>query len=280
MKQSNIWGALVPHSPTLLEDEMNTNDSSIIKALRNLGNRLRIRGINVIIAATAHWQTEGNFFIDNSPVHNTLNDYFGFTKDADYDAVGHPEIARYIQEAGNRNLIFPKFRKYGIDHAITIPLHFMFPEYDIPVIPISVSGTSICAFRWGRTIGSVLKELDIKALFMASGSLTHNPYYFTKGEFNQEHALFDRKVLDFISNGKGMDLLKIDPRLIKEAQPEGGFRDLFMLMGAMGSQSYGKIKAYERLPGVGMSVVEFEETNYNDKDNELLMFNKPSGILH
>lgn len=278
--QSNIYGALVPHAPTLLEDELDNNNSSVITALKNMGKKMTTWGVDVIIAATTHWQTERKFFIDNSPSHHTVMDYFGFRKEIEYDVAGYPELARLIQEAGNNNLIFPEFQKHGVDHAITIPLHFMFPERSVPVIPLSISGTPLCAFRWGRTIGNVLREWGGKVLFMASGSLPHNLSFYSSGKMQPEQEVFDRKVLELLSAGKGMNILEIDSKLIHTAKPEGAFRDLFMLMGVMGSQSRGQIQAYEKLPGVGMGVIEFSELGYNAKDEKLLEINNHNGILH
>lgn len=126
----------------------------------------------------------------------------------------------------------------------------------------------------------MLKDLSARTLFLASGSLAHNLSYFTSDNLVPENEVFDQKILGFISKGKGMDILEIDSRLTEIAQSEGGFRDLFMLMGAMGSQAPGKIKAYEKLPGVDMGVVEFTELKYSDKDEELLRLGKPCGILH
>ena len=273
---SNIQGMIVPHAPTLLENEMDHKSSSVITALQNSGKRLEEWGVEVVVAVTTHWQTKENFSIDNSSFHKTVMDYYGFRKEIEYDVAGHPALAELLRKAGEKNLIFPSILKRGVDHAITIPLHFMFPDKNIPVIPLSVSGSPLCAFRWGRTLGSALRKWGGKVLFLASGSLSHDLSCFISGKILGEHEQFDRQVLELLSKGKGMDVLNLDKELIKIAKPEGGFRDLCMLLGVMGSQTCGHIQAYEKLPGVGLGVIEFKDLGHSDQDEELL---KSYGII-
>lgn len=277
---SNIHGIIVPHAPTLLEDEMDQKSSSVITALQDIGTNMKEWGVEVVVAATTHWQTKEKFFIDNSSFHKTVMDYYGFRTSTEYDVAGQPELAELLLKAGEKNLIFPSPQKHGIDHAISIPLHFMFPEKNIPVIPLSVAGSPLCAFRWGRTLGTTLRNWGGKVLFLASGSLSHDLSYFMSGKMLGEHEKFDRQVLGLLAEGKGMDVLKIDQQLIKEAKPEGDFHDLCMLLGVMGSQTLGQVKAYEKLPGVGLGVVEFTDAGYNEQDEELFKYYQQNGINH
>ena len=278
--EANIHGIIVPHAPTLLEDEMDQKTSSVITALQDAGKRMEEWGVEVVVVATTHWQTQERFFIDNSPFHKTVMDYYGFRREIEYDVSGQPELAKLLLKAGEKNLIFPSALKHGIDHAIAIPLHFMFPDKEIPVIPLSVSGSPLCAFRWGRTLGSTLRNWGGKVLFLASGSLSHDLSCFMNGRMLEEHEKFDRQVLKLLSQGNGMDVLTIDKKLIQDAQPEGAFRDLCMLLGVMGSQIRGHVQAYEKLPGVGLGVVEFKDSGYNEQDDELLKYYKQHGMMH
>ncbi|AIF53336.1 hypothetical protein [Pelosinus sp. UFO1] len=277
---SNIHGIIVPHAPTLLEDEMDHPSSPVIKALQESGKRMQDWGVEAVVAVTTHWQTNDKFFIDNSSLHETVMDYYGFRPKIEYDVLGHPKLANLLLQAGEKNLIFPNSSKHGADHAIAIPLHFMFPEKNIPVIPLSVSGSLLCAFRWGRTLGHTLRNWGGKVLFLISGSLSHDLTCFMNGKMRLEHETFDRRVLKLLSEGKGMDVLKIDQELMEIAKPEGNFRDLFMLLGVMGSETPGHIRAYEKLPGVGMGIVEFLDSGYNEKDEDFLKYCQPSGMIH
>lgn len=277
---SNIHGIIVPHAPTLLEDELDEKSSAVLTALRDVGARMEEWGVEAVVAATTHWQTKENFFIDNSPLHKNVMDYYGFRREIEYDVAGQPELAEKLRKAGEENLVFPRMQKHGIDHGIAIPLHFMFPKRNIPVIPLSVGGSHLCAFRWGRTLGAALRSWGGKALFLASGSLSHDLGYFMSGKRLGKHVEFDQQVLELLAEGKGMDVLKIEEQLIKEGKPEGDFHDLCMLLGVMGSQTRGQVKAYENLPGVGLGVVEFKDAGYNEQDEELLKYYQQHGMKH
>jgi 3,4-dihydroxyphenylacetate 2,3-dioxygenase len=278
--ESNIHGIIVPHAPTLLADEMDYQSSSVITALQDSGKRMKEWGVEVVVAVTTHWQTKDKFFIDNSSLHETVMDYYGRRRKIEYDVFGHSELADLLLQAGEKNLIFPSIRKHGADHAIAIPLHFMFPEKNIPVIPLSISGSMLCAFRWGRTLGNTLRNWGGKVLFLASGSLSHDITCFMSNRMLVEHEKFDRQVLKLLSEGRGMDVLEIDQKLMEIAKPEGNFRDLFMLLGVMGSQTPGHIRAYEKLPGIGMGIIEFTDSGYNEKDDDLLEYYQPVGMIH
>ena len=51
--------------------------------------------------------------------------------------------------------------------------------------------------------------------------------------------------------------LYIPAGLVHAAKPEGGFRDLMMLLGVMGANTTGRQLAYEQTAGVGLGVVAF-----------------------
>jgi aromatic ring-opening dioxygenase catalytic subunit (LigB family) len=279
--ESNIHGIIVPHAPTLLAEKIDDQSSSVIAALQDCGKRMKEWGVEVVVAVTTHWQTEDKFFIDNSSLHETLMEYSNCETKFAYDVFGHPELAELLLRAGEKNLIFPSIRKHGTDHAIAIPLHFMFPEKNIPVIPLSVSGSMLCSFRWGRTLRNTLRKWGGKVLFLASGSLFHDFNCFMSGKMLMEHEKLDWQVLKLLSEGKGMDILGIDQELMGIAKLEGDFRDLFMLLGVMGSQTQGKIRAYEKLPGVGLGIIEFADSSDDGgMDKAFLKLAPHFGILH
>ena len=277
---SNIHGLLVPHSPTLLEDELMNTPSPIIEALQQKGRRLKDWDIGAVIAVSTHWQTHENFHVDASPFHSTITDYYGFRKEIEYDVAGLPDLARILISGGQKSLLPVSERRRGVDHAVTIPLYFMFPEKNIPVIPLSVSGSPLCAFRWGRQLGKELRSWNRNVLFMASGSLSHDLSAFMRGSTAADYETFDRRLLQLLSEGNGMDVLNLDPKLIDRSKPEGGFRDLMMLLGVMGSQTRGNVLAYQALPGVGLGVVEFQDAESYPLDEVLLENEAFSAATH
>ena len=275
--ESNLHGIMVPHVPTLLEYGMDNKPSAVVSEMREFGRRMKAWGVTAVVVATTHWRTGDRFLIDDAPLHRTMTTYAGFRQQVEYDCPGQPELAGILRQAGERNLVFTGVERHGADHAVTVPLHFMFPDRDVPVVPLSIAGTPLGAFRWGRTLGRAIRRWGGKVLFVASGSLSHDlDCFFVTGRVLPGYEEFDRQMLGLLAEGKGMDAPGIKPELIGLAKPEGGFRDLFMLLGVLGSRARGVVRAYEKLPGVGMAVVEFADCR--ESDDEWLV--EHDGLVH
>ncbi len=247
---------IAPHAPTMLEAEMDGILSPVNESLKQTGKELMDKGIDVVIAASTHWITD-DFKVDASPFHRTVYDYYGFRTSLEYDVPGHPELADLVLKTGESEFAYPRTGKRGADHAVTIPMHFLFPEKNVPVVPVSVGGTPEEALLRGRVIRRAAEKSGLNVLFMASGSLSHDLEFFTTGRHDSAHQLFDRTVMHFLEQGKGMSLTDMDENLLMTGKPEGWFRDLFMLLGFMGTGTRGHVQAYETLPGVGLAVLRF-----------------------
>lgn len=52
-----------------------------------------------------------------------------------------------------------------------------------------------------------------------------------------------------------------------------------MLLSVMGSKTRGQVKAYEKLFGVGLGVVEFTDTGYSEEEEELVKYYQQHGYL-
>ncbi|EHQ05281.1 dioxygenase family protein [Leptonema illini] len=264
--EGQIYGLIAPHAPTLLEDEQDGRSGAVIQALRSLGHFFLEEEIDVVVAASTHWLAD-EMLVDGSAHHRTIHDYYGFRVQLQYDAPGHADLAAAIVEEANRMLLFPSLKRHGVDHAVTIPMHFLFPDKSMPVVPVSVGGCRVEAFRRGRAIAEAVRKSGLRVLFLASGSLSHDLQAYLDHDFDPEHERFDRHVLDLLERGRGMEMDSIEPALINRAMPEGWFRDLYMLLGAMGSRATARVMAYERLPGVGLGVACFERSASTEQDD-------------
>ena len=129
-----------------------------------------------IVIVSAHWHTE-HPTVGLASQFETIHDFSGFPEalySLRYPASGCPEAAnevvRCLTEAG-----FPVAtdRQRGLDHGAWIPLRLMFPDADVPVIPLSMQGHlgSQHHFDLGRALAPLA---DKGFLILASGNLTHN----------------------------------------------------------------------------------------------------------
>ena len=129
-----------------------------------------------IIVVSAHWETEIPT-LGTAENLETIYDFWGFPAplyDIRYPAHGSPSIAEEVrcllQKSGFESRLD---RTRGLDHGAWIPLRQMFPEADIPVIPLSIlRGLGPEAhFRLGQALAPLLEQ---GILLLASGNLTHN----------------------------------------------------------------------------------------------------------
>ena len=109
--------------------------------------------------------------------HTTVHDFSGFPEPLyrlRYDAPGAPELAprvtALLQAAGlpvHSNL------EPGLDHGIWAPLRFVWPDADIPVLPLAFppDWSPAKLFALGQALAPLADE---GVLVLGSGSLTHN----------------------------------------------------------------------------------------------------------
>lgn len=89
-------------------------------------------------------------------------------------------LARHIQAYAVRSgFDVGMSQEFEVDHPVTVPLHFLTPEMDVPIVPVFVSGlmppipTSQRCYAFGATIRAALASLPARrAVAVASGSFS------------------------------------------------------------------------------------------------------------
>jgi 4,5-DOPA dioxygenase extradiol len=129
-----------------------------------------------ILMVSAHWDTPFPA-VSEARRLETIHDFAGFP-DAlyrmRYEPPGDPQLARRTEELlgaiGQRPAVDPE---RGIDHGGWVPLRWMYPDADIPVMPLSIQ--SELGARHHLEIGRALAPLrEEGVLVIASGGIVHN----------------------------------------------------------------------------------------------------------
>lgn len=137
-----------------------------------------------LIIVSAHWDTAVPM-VGYAERPETIHDFWGFPEalySLRYPATGCREAADELVGALRAaGLPVEKDARRGLDHGAWLPLRQMFPDADIPVVPLSIqsAGGPSQAFA----LGQALAGLSARGfLVVASGNLTHN-----LGDFQRAH---------------------------------------------------------------------------------------------
>lgn len=149
-------------------------DSPAGRFLDGLGNTLQRP--KAIVVASAHFIADRPT-VGAAALPATVHDFGGFPAqlyDIEYPALGEPGLAEAIAQRLSDAGLRPEFRaSHGLDHGVWAPLLRMYPQADIPVVPLSVNPMAAAThhFDVGRALASLRHE---GVLVIGSGGFVHN----------------------------------------------------------------------------------------------------------
>lgn len=141
------------------------------------GQQLRrqhdLRGVVIM---SPHWMT-ARLAITSHPSPATWHDFGGFPEPLyalQYPAPGSPALAQTVQQAlASHGLEAELDPERPFDHGAWMPLRFLLPDADVPVIQLSLPMTQGPAAIYA--LGHALQGLRRQGvLLVGSGSMTHN----------------------------------------------------------------------------------------------------------
>lgn len=210
------------------------------KQLAELGRELPKP--DAIVVLSPHWMTRGEVSVTASTAPKTIHDFGGFPDalyQLQYPAPGAPALAEHIvgllQGAGWKSRLDPV---RGLDHGAWVPLLYLAPEADVPVVQVSMPSTLDTRQAW--KLGEALKPLrEMNVLIVASGSLTHNLYEFrgnaTHGaDYVKQFAAWTAQALHDKNTAQLMDFHTYAPAAERAHPTDEHFLPLFIAMGAAG----------------------------------------------
>ncbi|MHB0980943.1 MAG: AmmeMemoRadiSam system protein A [Thermoleophilia bacterium] len=183
---------------------------------------------------------------------------------ADGDPALAREIVRRSEEAGVPVHALYEKREAELDHGTLVPLWFLTAALPrkARVLVLSFSYLDREAHLvFGRAVGEALRADRRRAVFVASGDLSHRLLPGAPAGYAPAAADFDRMVADAFAAGDLGALADIPRDLVREAG-ECGLRSLFVLSGVLENVSWRpRLLSYEGPFGVGymVGVVDIED---------------------
>ncbi len=181
-------------SPMLILEDVPARD--FLRALPQ-----RVGTPKAIVAISGH-DIARSPSIGASATHEAVHDFYGFPQalyELRYQPPGDPALARdalaRITAAG---IAATLHEEPGIDHGIWAPLKLAFPEANVPVVPLALSGSMEAGLH--IAMGRALAPLrDDGVLVMGSGSFTHNLREMSRGDAASETPPYVREFGEWIA---------------------------------------------------------------------------------
>lgn len=129
-----------------------------------------------VLVISPHWETE-LATVGTASQLTTIHDFGGFDPalyDLQYPASGSPQGAQEVVAAlSAAGLPVTTDAERGLDHGAWVPLRYLFPAAEVPVVPLSIQhhGGPGHAFRVGQALAPLTER---GWLIVASGNITHN----------------------------------------------------------------------------------------------------------
>ena len=224
----------------------------------------------IIVVANDHLD---GLFLDNMPAFSVvtgpqaLGPYWYESEIMNlpsYDVKIAQESAHSMLRSGREEgIYFSQLNDFKIDHAFTLPLSFVRPEADIPIVPIVTNtfGYPLVPtkhwFQLGKFIAGEVASwpAHLRVAVVASFNLTVEVGGPKAGKYNME---FTRWLVERMSAGNCDELVSTltVPRLIREGNSTSEFLNYISLLGIVEDRKPNFIE-HKPVPGVGMCPVAF-----------------------
>jgi len=175
------------------------------------------------------------------------------------------ELGRFLVSEGLENGVdFASSADLGLDHAEVVPLSYLTPRWDIPIVPIVVNAFAppMPSLKRCMQVGAFVSEVierwpeQKRVAVIGTGGLSH---WVGLPETGRVNAEFDRWFMDCLVGGRGAEVITKYQRA-EELEKEAGnggqeVRDWLAVAGAMPAHLKPRVLSYEPIPGCGIGVM-------------------------
>ena len=225
----------------------------------------------VVVIAAEHF---ANFFMNNMPSFaiGMADHYDGPIEDPGWLGIdrvrvpGHRDLSqRLITNVMNTSDV-AYAEEWRFDHGIMVPLHFLTPNYDVPVIPVNVNcqGPPLAplhrAWAFGESLRAAADAVPERIAVVGTGGISHWPATPDSGKINEP---WDREFLDRWARNDRDALLDYDDLSVYADAGQGGFEiRTFITVSAAADGAPGTVRFYAPVPifAVGCTIATYDVT--------------------
>jgi 2,3-dihydroxyphenylpropionate 1,2-dioxygenase len=222
----------------------------------------------LIVMAAEHF---ANFFMNNMPAFciGIGERYSGPIEDPEWLRIpktkvpGAPDLGRRLTREIMQTVDVAYAEEWKFDHGIMVPLHFLTPKYDLPIIPVNINcqGPPLTplhrAWAFGEAIRRACDSVPEKIALVGTGGISHWPATPDSGKINEA---WDREFLDRLMRNDKQALLDYTDEETYRDGGQGGFEIRTYIAAAAAAAGKGDLQFYTpELPifAVGCTVARF-----------------------
>ena len=257
---SLVFAGICSHAPGIV-GRAAMADAALREPLYAAYRRLReqlvaARPDALLVVAAEHF---ANFFMNNMPSFaiGMADTYTGPIEDPGWLRIertripGNAALSLALIGEVMQTVDVAFAEEWKFDHGIMVPLHFLTPGYDLPVVPVNINcqGPPLAplhrAWAFGEALRRAADKVPQRLAIVGTGGISHWPATPDSGKINEA---WDRELLDrWVRNDKAALLSYSDRDTYRDAG-QGGFeiRTFISVAAAAGGRGY--LQHYTPIP--------------------------------
>lgn len=256
---------MVPHPPMIVPAVGRGSEKQIqktIDAYEQVADEIAALAPETIIITSPHTVMYADYF-HISPGRGAKGDFGRFRAaqvcfDEEYDRELVNELAGIARGQGFPAGVMGE-RDKRLDHGTMVPLYFIRRKYTgAKIVRIGLSGLPLSEhYRFGQMIREAVDKLGRKAVFVASGDLSHKLQDYGPYGFAEEGPQYDARIMDVCSRAAFGELFDFDETFCDRAA-ECGHRSFVIMAGAFDGLAVKATQlSHEDVTGVGYGICTF-----------------------
>ncbi|MCR5222859.1 MAG: AmmeMemoRadiSam system protein A [Lachnospiraceae bacterium] len=256
---------MVPHPPMIVPMIGRGNEEQVrdtIRSYERVADEIASLRPETIILTSPHATMYADYF-HISPGRGAKGSFASFgVPMISFSETYDEEVTRRIEKmAGDWHIPAGTLgeRDPMLDHGTMVPLWFIRQKYnDFKLVRIGLSGLPLADhYKLGMLIREVVEATGRKAVFVASGDLSHKLQDYGPYGFAPEGPQYDEKIMDVCRRAAFGEMLDFDEVFCEKAA-ECGHRSFVIMAGALDAQRVeATVLSHEDVTGVGYGVCTF-----------------------
>jgi aromatic ring-opening dioxygenase catalytic subunit (LigB family) len=269
---SLVFAGVVSHAPGIT-GRAHLADPAVVAelhgALRAMGDRLRAARPDALIMVSA--EHFANFFMNNMPAFavGMADEYEGPIEDPAWLGIertrvpGNAALSRALIQEIMQTVDVAYAEEWKLDHGIMVPLHFLTPHKDLPLIPVNINcqGPPLTplhrAWTFGEAIRRAADAVPQRVAVIGAGGISHWPATPDSGKINEA---WDREFLAAWTGNDCAALLSYSDEATFRDAGQGGFEIRTFIAVAAAARGTGTVLHYRAVPifSVGCTVADMK----------------------